>query len=210
MYKREVFDKIGVFDETNITEDMEMALRMQKAGWKLRTYHSAIAYTEVPTTLGSLFRQRLRWFRGGLMNLLKYNEMMFNPRYNTLGLFVMPAILISGLLSSLFVFWTILVSVKQAIVYSLPVIFKPDVVFEGLRHLRFPALYSIDSIFLFGIAAMLLWFYFLTKGVELSKNKLGRRHILPLILMFTLYPIFVGIAYFASYAYEFSGKEYRW
>lgn len=210
LYRRTVFDQLGGFDEKNITEDMEIALRMQKAGWKLRTYHSAIAFTEVPTTIRSLFRQRIRWFRGGLMNLLKYNELLFNPRYNLLGLFVMPAILISGTLTALFVTWTIIMNAKNLFNFMLATITNPDLIWITLTHLRLPSVLSFDSMFIFALAAMFLWFYFLSEGIKLSRKKFTLHNLPALFLMITFFPLFVGIAYFIAYALEFSGREYKW
>ncbi|MFH0927328.1 MAG: glycosyltransferase family 2 protein [Candidatus Micrarchaeota archaeon] len=210
LYRRKVFDQIGGFDEKNITEDMEMALRMQKAGWKLRTYHSAIAYTEVPTTLRSLLRQRIRWFRGGLMNLLKYHELIFNPRFSLLGLFVMPAILISGTLTALFIFWMLIANLQHAINFAIAAAANPDIFAIALTHLRMPSILSIDSMFIFALGALILWFYFLSEGIKLSRKKFGISNILPLIMMITFFPLFTGIAYFISYAFELSGREYHW
>lgn len=210
LYRRAVFDQLGGFDETNISEDMEIALRMQKAGWKLRTYHSAIAFTEVPTTLHSLFRQRVRWFRGGLMNLLNYHELIFNPRYNILGLFVMPAILISGTLTALFIFWLLFANAKNITYYAIAAAASPDLMLITLGNLRIPSIFAIDSTFIFALGATIIWCFFLSEGIRLSRRKFNSSNILPLILMLTFFPVFIGISYFVSYALELSGREYKW
>ncbi|MFA5108460.1 MAG: glycosyltransferase family 2 protein [Candidatus Micrarchaeia archaeon] len=210
LYRRQVFEQLGGFDETNITEDMEIALRMQKNGWKLKTYHSAIAYTDVPTTLRSLLRQRIRWFRGGIMNVLKYNELFFNPKHNRLGLFVMPAIMVSGLLTALFIFWYLLVMIKNVLLYSIAAAANPEMIVATLSSFRFPGIFSFDSMFLFTLGAIVLWFYFLSRGIGLSHSKLGVHTILPVLMLISFYPVFIGIAYFLSYAYEFLGKDYNW
>ena len=210
LYRRAAFDQLGGFDEKNITEDMEMALRMQKAGWKLRAYHSAIAFTEVPTTLSALMRQRIRWFRGGLMNLLKYHELIFNPRYNLLGIFVMPVILISGTLTALFVFWTILMNARHLLNYALAMLVNPDIVWLTITHFRLPSILSVDSMFIFAVGAMILWLYFLSEGIKLSRKKFRADSLPALFMMIFFFPVFVGAAYFVAYALEFSGREYKW
>ena len=89
-YRRELFDKIGPFRKAHHTEDMEMAFRMHANGLKITNVHTAVVYTNVPSTLGSLIRQRTRWSRGFLENSRDYAYMYFNRRFGNFGLLVLP------------------------------------------------------------------------------------------------------------------------
>lgn len=89
-YKRSVFEKIGPFRHAHHTEDMEMAFRMHANGMKIGNAHSAIVSTKVPSTVGGLIRQRVRWSRGFLENCKDYHYMFLNRRYGNLGLFALP------------------------------------------------------------------------------------------------------------------------
>jgi len=89
-YRREVFTKIGGFRYAHHTEDMEMAFRMHKNGLRIANAHTAVVSTKVPSSLGSLVRQRVRWSRGFLENSRDYSFMFFNPRYGNLGLMALP------------------------------------------------------------------------------------------------------------------------
>lgn len=89
MFKREIFDKIGKFDEKNIMEDQEIALRIQSYNYKIKSSMDAEVYTDVPENFSELLKQRVRWHRGGLRNNIKYMHMI-SPVYGDFGLMMMP------------------------------------------------------------------------------------------------------------------------
>jgi poly-beta-1,6-N-acetyl-D-glucosamine synthase len=95
VYRADVLRKIGGFDAGNLTEDLEIALRLRSFGYSIRADLSCITYTKVPNTLKELFRQRIRWMHGFFMNFIRYRKMAFNPSYSFLGLFQIPVLFIS-------------------------------------------------------------------------------------------------------------------
>ena len=90
LYRKKIFDKHGGFDEENITEDLEMAMRLQSLGYKVRIAVGSITYTKVPNTFKSLWNQRVRWFRGFIYNNVKYKKMFMNKEYGSMGTFQYP------------------------------------------------------------------------------------------------------------------------
>ncbi len=102
LYRRDVFDTVGLFRHAYNTEDMEMAFRMHAHDLKISNVHTAYVYTTVPKTLRTLIKQRTRWSQGYLQNSIKqYWYMYFNPRFGNFGLFVLP-FGITSLLSGLY------------------------------------------------------------------------------------------------------------
>lgn len=95
IYRRDVLDKVGYFDVNNLTEDNEIAMRLQYHKYKIRNVSDAYVYTVVPTSLKGLHRQRLRWYRGLFRNSIKYKDMMFNRKYGNFGMFQFPMIWVS-------------------------------------------------------------------------------------------------------------------
>ncbi len=89
MFKREVFEKVGLFDENNLVEDQEIALRIQSHNFKIKSSLTADVYTQPPETLGALLRQRVRWQRGGIRNYWKY-KFMISPKFGDFGLYFIP------------------------------------------------------------------------------------------------------------------------
>lgn len=79
-YRRIVFKQLGAFDENIITEDIEMSTRIQNAGMKIEYAPDAIIYTEGPTELFGLARQRLRWKHGRLLTFFKYKNLFFSTK----------------------------------------------------------------------------------------------------------------------------------
>jgi cellulose synthase/poly-beta-1,6-N-acetylglucosamine synthase-like glycosyltransferase len=111
IYKREVFTTIGTFRKAHHTEDMEMAFRMHANGLRIANAHTALVSTKVPTNLGALIRQRIRWSRGFLENARDYSYMFFNPRYGNLGFMALPlglAAFIAGIYSAIFLAYSFL------------------------------------------------------------------------------------------------------
>lgn len=91
IFRRDAFERFGGFDEENITEDMEMAMRIQAAGGKVIHVPTAIVYTKVPRSIVALIKQRVRWNLGFVDNAIAYRKRI-RERGGDLGYFVMPAI----------------------------------------------------------------------------------------------------------------------
>lgn len=77
-FRREVFDKIGFYNHNNITEDIELSVRIQKAGMKIVYAGNAVVYTEGATTLKGLSAQRLRWKQGRMQTFLENKKLFFS------------------------------------------------------------------------------------------------------------------------------------
>lgn len=95
LYRKEVVEKLGGFDEDNITEDMEIALKIHDGGYRIESTTDAEVRTICPERLGELYRQRLRWYRGVIYNSLKYRHLFFNRKYGNLGIFFLPVNLVA-------------------------------------------------------------------------------------------------------------------
>lgn len=95
LYKKEVFNTLGLFRAAHNTEDLEMGLRMQERGYKIENAPQSIVYTRAPRTLRPLFKQRVRWAYGFLRNTGPYRHLFFNPRNVYLGFFILPLTFLS-------------------------------------------------------------------------------------------------------------------
>lgn len=210
LYRKDILDRLGGFDEQNLTEDMEIALRMQKHGYKIRACHETMVLTDVPGTLPKLFRQRLRWYRGGVMNVLKYIELFFNSKYGDFGIFILPTTLGSGFFAALFMAWTIMSLSRNFFDWLAPFTYNfsagVSATYAGMGN----GMVMFQSAWLLGMFSLAIWAYFLIKSFEISGTRPQRRHIIPLICMLWLYPIFTGIVFMVAYIYELFGVKYRW
>ncbi len=97
-YKKELFDKIGLFNEKLVrSQDMEFSLRLKKAGGKILLCPDIAAYYYPKTTLGEFFKHN---FEDGVWAVypLKFKVSLFKIRH-LLPLFFVSAIIILGAMS---------------------------------------------------------------------------------------------------------------
>lgn len=91
LYRRDIVMQLGGFHFGHQTEDMEMALRLQREGYWIENAPRARVYTKVPSTVRGLIKQRTRWTSGFLRNVaFDYQDLVGNPKYGILGLVVLP------------------------------------------------------------------------------------------------------------------------
>ena len=80
-----------------VGEDMELVVRLRRHGYetgqpaRIEFVPDPVAWTETPTALRELGRQRERWQRGFTDTLWRHRRLFFNPRYGVLGMVVFPA-----------------------------------------------------------------------------------------------------------------------
>ncbi|MDQ1299979.1 MAG: Biofilm synthesis N-glycosyltransferase PgaC [Patescibacteria group bacterium] len=90
-YRRSVIEELGGFRHAHQAEDMEMALRIQRAGYEIENAPRSRVYTKVPRSVPKLIKQRTRWTTGFLRNVMTdYRDLVGNPKYGILGLMVLP------------------------------------------------------------------------------------------------------------------------
>lgn len=94
LYRASIMREVGGFDEHNLTEDQEIGYRMQKHHYRLKHCFDAYVYTAAPSTVPQLYRQRSRWWRGSILNFLRYRSLLLNPAYGHFGVFQLPIILV--------------------------------------------------------------------------------------------------------------------
>lgn len=96
LFRRQYLLAIGGYQTGNVTEDMDLVVRLRRYLYEQRIAATIpfipdpVAWTEVPTSLRVLSRQRERWHRGLILTLLTHRDLAFNPRYGTLGMLAYP------------------------------------------------------------------------------------------------------------------------
>jgi cellulose synthase/poly-beta-1,6-N-acetylglucosamine synthase-like glycosyltransferase len=107
VFRRDTLLHLGGYAHGTVGEDMELVVRLhhwaRDEGRELDVWHvpDAICWTEVPSTLRVLSRQRTRWQRGLCETLWRHREMIARPRYGRVGVFALPSFVLFDVLSPL-------------------------------------------------------------------------------------------------------------
>ncbi|MEA2288509.1 MAG: hypothetical protein QOD55_506 [Solirubrobacteraceae bacterium] len=105
LFRREQMIAAGGYRHGSLAEDMDLVATMRRRAYEDGTpgrivfIPDPVAWTEVPETLGNLARQRSRWHNGLLEVLRRHRRLVFNPRYGSLGMVVVPYYVIVELLA---------------------------------------------------------------------------------------------------------------
>ncbi|MFG2533488.1 bifunctional polysaccharide deacetylase/glycosyltransferase family 2 protein [Streptomyces sp. NPDC048516] len=71
-FRRDALMGVGGVSEDTLAEDTDLTMALWQAGWRVLYEESAIAWTEVPTSLRQLWRQRYRWCYGTIQAMWKH------------------------------------------------------------------------------------------------------------------------------------------
>lgn len=95
IFRRKVFDDLGPYRHAHNTEDMEIAYRMQKNHYKIEQCNDAYVYTNTPSSITKLYKQRSRWIYGFINNTIDYRNILFKKKYGNFSVFTIPSSIIS-------------------------------------------------------------------------------------------------------------------
>lgn len=207
VFRKEVFERIGYYEEGNFAEDMEFGLRMKANSMRLANCHVALVRTDIPGNLGGLFIQRNRWYRGGAFNFMRYKKLMFNSKNPNFGLFMMPFLFVSQVMIVAVLLRMLLFFLHDAYVF-LSVLFD----YVSLGGNLFVGDYSItaSSALVFFIVSYLLISIYFYVCLSQVKYRLKLDDILPLAILILIYPYFITVTYSQSYFKEIFGVDEKW
>ena len=96
VFRRDLCRRIGGFRSSAIGEDIDLVVRFHRRlleeneDYRIAFVPDPVCWTEVPSNLKALARQRARW-QNGLADVLWQNrKMLLNPRYGRVGLIALP------------------------------------------------------------------------------------------------------------------------
>ena len=73
-FRRDALMGVGGVSDDTLAEDTDLTMALWRAGWRVVYEESAVAWTEVPSTLSQLWRQRYRWCYGTLQSMWKHRS----------------------------------------------------------------------------------------------------------------------------------------
>ena len=108
---------VGGYSNVTLTEDCDMAVTLQRHGYRVVQDDQAVSLTEVPETARALMRQRFRWLYGNIQVIWKHRRMILNPAYGWLGMLTLPAAVMSVVVPVVFlplVYVMAVIAVREA------------------------------------------------------------------------------------------------
>jgi len=96
LFRTDLVRAVGGYRSRAIGEDFDLVARLHRhllengADYHIRFVPDPMCWTEVPSDLKSLGRQRARWQKGLLDVLWPNRDMLFRPRYGRIGSFAFP------------------------------------------------------------------------------------------------------------------------
>ncbi|MFK4194188.1 bifunctional polysaccharide deacetylase/glycosyltransferase family 2 protein [Streptomyces sp. NPDC033754] len=73
-FRRDALAGVGGVSEDTLAEDTDLTMALCRAGWRVVYEESAIAWTEAPSTVRQLWKQRYRWCYGTLQAMWKHRR----------------------------------------------------------------------------------------------------------------------------------------
>jgi len=96
VFRRDLVRAVGGYRPGAIGEDIDLVLRLhrllreRKADYQIAFVPDPVCWTEVPSDMRSLGRQRARWQKGLLDVLWPNRDMLFRPTYGRIGGIALP------------------------------------------------------------------------------------------------------------------------
>jgi cellulose synthase/poly-beta-1,6-N-acetylglucosamine synthase-like glycosyltransferase len=214
IYRKSFLNKYGLFDEHNLTEDTEMALRIQYYHYKIKNSMYASVQTVAPKNFKGLLIQRMRWYYGFTQNALRYKQ-LFSTKYGDLGVCVLPAAILAVVSTAFLFFYTIY---KNIIVLGYDSIVKLQVlnvnVLDALlhsdpRYIRefFVSLVTNPFIAFMILSAVIIGAYLLTaKKATKDKENMAIAYVYFFLTYWFLYPFW----WMAAFIYRGAGGKLKW
>jgi cellulose synthase/poly-beta-1,6-N-acetylglucosamine synthase-like glycosyltransferase len=212
MYKKEIVEQVGRFDEHNLTEDLEMAIRLQKHHYKLIQTFKTNVYTIAPRTFRGIYRQRNRWYKGSFLNTIRYRGMIFNKTFGDFGMMQMPITLFSG-------FFTL--SIIGFLIYrSIEPVFR-RIHFWNLIDFDIVPLFKtfhwnvlpIDlnySVIIVGVILGVFSLFVLKRAHSLTGERILKYGMVPLVCYMFMYFFILGVVWIGVAFDLLRKKQQRW
>src|ERR671924_255355 len=84
-FRRRALDDVGGVSSATLAEDTDLTLAVGRAGWRVVYVEEARAWTEAPSSLRALWRQRYRWSYGTLQAVWKHRAAVWRRGEGRIG-----------------------------------------------------------------------------------------------------------------------------
>jgi len=213
VYKKKVLEEVGGFAVNNLTEDFEITLKIQKKHYKIIQLLNATVYTGTPQTFAAFCKQRNRWYKGTLLNLFTYKNMIFNKKYGDFGMLQLPRVLLSGFLAVTFIGLTGWRFILKPLINKINNWSSINFDFSVfLRNLQFNFTWfdlNFTNLF-FGIVSLTLSLIIINYAYHYTKEKVFRYGFVSVPIYILAYGLLASIVWLTVFVDLLRGKKQRW
>ena len=190
-----------------MTEDIEMALRIQSKQLVIENSVSSYIYTVGPKTFKTLYRQRLRWYRGFVDNVLDYKE-LFSRKHGNLGLFILPCSFISVLLVIVSIFYYFISAADQWW-HTFVNLRAVDFDITKLKWFNFDFFFiNLNAVAILSMVSLALGITLIYLAKRVSEEKIHIKYSYILFMMF--YWLLFGFWWTMSIFHKLTAKKQVW
>jgi cellulose synthase/poly-beta-1,6-N-acetylglucosamine synthase-like glycosyltransferase len=93
-FRRTALLDVGGVSGATLAEDTDVTMAIGRGQWRVAYAEDARAWTEAPSTLRGLWRQRCRWSYGTLQSLWKHRAAFWRPGEGSIGRRALPYMLL--------------------------------------------------------------------------------------------------------------------
>jgi len=215
LYRTDIIKKLGGFDPTNITEDQEIAYRVQKNNYQIKQCFDGYVHTTAPRKLVPFYKQRRRWYLGSIRCVNQYKSMIANKKYGDFGLMQMIKNVAGYLLAITGIAVAIYLIILPALNWLKNLIVIKFNIFPYLANIKFDLsllnllLIDFRKSFLI-IFIFMVGFFFFYQAHRNANEKMTKMGFIPLIPYFIFYYLLKGIILLLS-LFEFTrGRKLKW
>lgn len=212
VYRTAILKKVKGFDEGNLTEDLEITLRLQSRNFKIVQLAEPDVYTLAPESFRQLYKQRNRWYRGSVLNVIKYRHMMFNKAYGDFGMMQMPTILVSGIVAIILILSAVYYGLKpyaKTIYHSVFIDFDFYTLISNLKF-DFSYLDINYMAILVAVITLSISIVILRKSHKEAKEKISRHGIMSLVTYLFFYFFVIGFIWVGIILDILFKKKQKW
>ena len=206
-YRKTFFEKHEGFDKKNITEDIEMTLRIQSKRYKITNAIDASVYTITPKKMSDLFWQRIRWYLGYIDAMFQYKNILFSTKHGYLGTIIGPTA-VASILYMIYLFSVMLFELGKTLLAAAYAGGQGSNPLLLLQQLKFnPFYYSFSVVGFIAVLAVLMSIvmFFMARKFSSDKSDYKIGYIgFSILYIFLFAAWWIGAIY-----YKLLGKELR-
>ena len=212
VYKIAVLREVGGYDVGNLTEDLEIALKIQRRHYKIVQLLNTTIYTKAPPTVAAFCKQRNRWYKGGIINIVRYRDMLLNRKYGDLGTFFLPTVLVSAVASLvLFMTFIIFVVIKPLVLKIRDVLainFDLKPMFSNFLK-NFAAVDINYAPMFLGFVILIVSVVFIVLAYKYARESF-KKNLYPIILYMFMYPMIMAFIWSGVFIGLLFNRKQKW